>query len=220
VTFRGLWIKSLLHFLIPCNTDLENFRLNTFGESNMTQVLNSPSMPRRQLLSYVTGGTIAATTLAALYPVVRFLMAPTTEGAAAGVISKDKKGNPILVDKLLAETQISTPVLSLGLEVNGGDPTYIIVDNQKEIAWYGVNAVCTHLGCVVPWDAGANKFICQCHGSQYDAQGGLVRGPAPLPLALVKAEVKNNQVLFSPWTEDDFRCTEKSCNKKPYWVGA
>ena len=33
-------------------------------------------------------------------------------------------------------------------------------------------------GCVVPWDSGANKFICPCHGSQYDTNGKVVRGPA------------------------------------------
>jgi cytochrome b6-f complex iron-sulfur subunit len=186
----------------------------------MQESLQPPSMPRRQLLSYLTGGTIAATTLAALYPVVRYFIAPTPEGAAAGVIASNVKGEPILVDKLMATAQGGIPILTQGLEVSGGNPTYIVVDEQKEIAHYGINAICTHMGCVVPWDAGANKFICPCHASQYDAQGGLLRGPAPLPLAFVKAEVKDNQVLFSPWTEEDFRCTTMSCNKKPYWVAS
>jgi cytochrome b6-f complex iron-sulfur subunit len=119
----------------------------------------------------------------------------------------------LLIDKLLATAQGSIPVLTQGLEVSGGNPTYIVVGDQKEIARYGINAICTHMGCVVPWDAGANKFICPCHASQYDAQGGLLRGPAPLPLALVKAEVQDNKVIFSPWTEDDFRCTTMSCNE-------
>ena len=49
-----------------------------------------------------------------------------------------------------------------------GDPTYLIVNEGGEIGEFGLNAICTHLGCVVPWDSGANKFICPCHGSQYD----------------------------------------------------
>lgn len=32
-----------------------------------------------------------------------------------------------------------------------GDPTYLIVKNDGGIENYGLNAVCTHLGCVVPW---------------------------------------------------------------------
>ena len=61
-----------------------------------------------------------------------------------------------------------------------GDPTYLVVENDKKLATYGINAVCTHLGCVVPWNAAENKFICPCHGSQYNNQGKVVRGPAPL----------------------------------------
>lgn len=32
-----------------------------------------------------------------------------------------------------------------------GDPTYLIVDQDGKLENFGVNAVCTHLGCVVPW---------------------------------------------------------------------
>jgi len=49
-----------------------------------------------------------------------------------------------------------------------GDATYLIVDEGKVIRDYGINAVCTHLGCVVPWNKAANKYMCPCNGSQYD----------------------------------------------------
>jgi cytochrome b6-f complex iron-sulfur subunit len=61
-----------------------------------------------------------------------------------------------------------------------GDPTYLVVENDRTLATYGINAVCTHLGCVVPWNTAEKKFICPCHGSQYNNQGKVVRGPAPL----------------------------------------
>ena len=70
--------------------------------------------------------------------------------------------------------------------------------------------VCTHLGCVVPWSAAQNKYMCPCHGSQYAPNGAVVRGPAPLPLALAHCDVaEDGKILFSPWTEDDFRTGEK-----------
>lgn len=61
-----------------------------------------------------------------------------------------------------------------------GDATYLVVTNNAEIESYGLNAVCTHLGCVVPWNNAENKFMCPCHGSQYNAEGKKIRGPAPL----------------------------------------
>jgi len=61
-----------------------------------------------------------------------------------------------------------------------GDPTYLVVEKDRTLATYAINAVCTHLGCVVPWNTAEKKFICPCHGSQYNDQGRVVRGPAPL----------------------------------------
>jgi cytochrome b6-f complex iron-sulfur subunit len=39
-----------------------------------------------------------------------------------------------------------------------GDPTYLVVKDDGTIENYGINAVCTHLGCVVPWVA--VRFAC------------------------------------------------------------
>jgi len=93
------------------------------------------------------------------------------------------------------------------------DPTYVVVEGDSTLRNYGINAVCTHLGCVVPWNASENKFMCPCHGSQYDETGKVVRGPAPLSLALANADVQDDKLVFSKWTETDFRT-----GKKPYWA--
>lgn len=38
----------------------------------------------------------------------------------------------------------------------------------------------------------------------------MVRGPAPLPLALAHCDVDDaGKIVFSPWTEPDFRTGEK-----------
>lgn len=52
---------------------------------------------------------------------------------------------------------------------------------------HAISTVCTHLGCIVkPNEEG---FECPCHGSRFDHEGGVVKGPAPqaLPWLQVKA---------------------------------
>ena len=53
---------------------------------------------------------------------------------------------------------------------------------------------CTHLGCTVPWDAAAQKFICPCHNSQFDMEGVVENPPAPRPLDLFVVRIENGEV--------------------------
>jgi cytochrome b6-f complex iron-sulfur subunit len=45
---------------------------------------------------------------------------------------------------------------------------------------YAISSVCTHLGCNVK--RSEEGFECPCHGSQFDENGQVVRGPAPKAL--------------------------------------
>lgn len=179
----------------------------------MAQVSGSadvPDMGRRQFMNLLTFGTITGTFLGALYPVIRYFIPPSTGGGGGGVTAKDALGNDIVVSEFLESHAAGERTLAQGLK---GDPTYVVVTEDKAIASYGLNAVCTHLGCVVPWNASENKFICPCHGSQYNNEGKVVRGPAPLSLALVHATVNDDKLAFTQWTETDFRTGED-----PWWA--
>lgn len=179
----------------------------------MTQISGNadvPDMGRRQFMNLLTFGTITGVAAGALYPVVSYFIPKSAGGTGSGITAKDKLGNDVVASEFLASHQAGDRSLAQGLK---GDPTYLIVTEDKQIASYGLNAVCTHLGCVVPWNASENKFICPCHGSQYNNEGKVVRGPAPLSLALVHADVKDDKVYLSNWEETDFRTGEE-----PWWI--
>lgn len=53
---------------------------------------------------------------------------------------------------------------------------------------------CTHLGCSVPWDQAAGKFVCPCHNSQFDQTGNVQSPPAPRPLDLFPVTILDGQV--------------------------
>jgi cytochrome b6-f complex iron-sulfur subunit len=156
-----------------------------------------PDMGRRQFMNLLTFGT------------VQYFVPPSSGAVGGGVTAKDALGNDIIVSKYLASHPAGDRTLAQGLK---GDPTYIVVEKDQSLAEYGINAVCTHLGCVVPWNASENKFICPCHGSQYNNEGKVVRGPAPLSLALAHATVADDKLTFTPWKETDFRTGEE-----PWW---
>jgi glycine/D-amino acid oxidase-like deaminating enzyme/nitrite reductase/ring-hydroxylating ferredoxin subunit len=43
---------------------------------------------------------------------------------------------------------------------------------------HAVSGRCTHLGCLVAWNAAERSWDCPCHGSRYTYQGQVIQGPA------------------------------------------
>jgi nitrite reductase/ring-hydroxylating ferredoxin subunit len=53
---------------------------------------------------------------------------------------------------------------------------------------HALSAVCTHLQCIVSWNAAERSWDCPCHGSRFDAGGRVVQGPALSDLPRVALE--------------------------------
>jgi Rieske Fe-S protein len=72
-----------------------------------------------------------------------------------------------------------------------GDESILLMWNDAadidSAAYHAVSARCTHQGCEVK---PAREFLtCPCHGSTFDREGRVVRGPAQAPLARFPVEV-------------------------------
>ncbi|MBN2013181.1 Rieske 2Fe-2S domain-containing protein [candidate division KSB1 bacterium] len=52
---------------------------------------------------------------------------------------------------------------------------YVCAD---ELTFKTLSLICTHQGCTIDWEASNNRFQCPCHGSQYNKDGKVTRGPA------------------------------------------
>merc|ERR1711933_67682 len=168
-----------------------------------------PDMQRRTIMNLLLVGatSIPVGWMAGGY--ILYFVPPGSGGSGGGLVALDAIGNEVTTKKWLETHDKGDRTLVQGLK---GDAHYLIVTAEKEIEKYAVNAVCTHLGCVVPWNRAQNKFMCPCHGSQYDNTGKVIRGPAPLSLAMAKVTDENGKVTLFPWTETDFRT-----NTDPWW---
>lgn len=129
-------------------------------------------------------------------------------GPGGAELCGDIDGQPISYESWVRKHKDNDRELVQGLK---GEPYYLI-STETGIKDFALLSVCTHLGCVVPWDKAKNKFCCPCHGSQYDENGKVVRGPAPLSLALAHTSTLKGNLALVPWTEQDFR-TETD----PWW---
>jgi cytochrome b6-f complex iron-sulfur subunit len=83
------------------------------------------------------------------------------------------------------------------IPVEGSPP-----DNYPKVKFWltntnqGVKAlykVCTHLGCLYSWSDQQEKFLCPCHGSEFEADGTYIRGPAPRDLDAFMIQVVDAQ---------------------------
>jgi len=168
-----------------------------------------PDMQRRTIMNLVLLGGAGVPVLWLGGGFVYFFIPPGGGGGGGGVSALDAKGDAVIAAEWAKANPYPGRSLVQGLK---GDAHYLIVKQDGTLEDYAINAVCTHLGCVVPWNRAANKYMCPCHGSQYDPTGKVIRGPAPLSLALAHLEQPDGKVVLTPWTETDFRT-----DTKPWW---
>ena len=57
---------------------------------------------------------------------------------------------------------------------------------------YALSMVCTHLGCTL--NVTGERLSCPCHGSEFDTQGRVLKGPADRPLRRLRVEERDGVV--------------------------
>lgn len=89
----------------------------------------------------------------------------------------------------LLEPRGSLRLLPAGWE----DPLYLVALDGGGFA--ALSSICTHRGCTV--DLGGPGFECPCHGSQYDREGQVQRGPASRALTRYPVRVMGDELRIA-----------------------
>lgn len=67
----------------------------------------------------------------------------------------------------------------------------VIIRREDEI--YALSLVCTHLGCTV--NVTAENLVCPCHGSIFDREGNVLKGPSDKALKRLDVEERGDKLV-------------------------
>jgi Rieske Fe-S protein len=143
-------------------------------------------MQRRDLLRLGARALLAAPAAALAVPAAGYLLVP-----------------PPASDRPLSRLKLA-PVSALAEGVSRVEYETVRVDGRRQarFAWVRrkgetltvFSPVCPHAGCLVNWEAGAAKFICPCHQSEFAADGAWISGPSLDNLRSLKSEVSDGDL--------------------------
>lgn len=72
----------------------------------------------------------------------------------------------------------------------------VLISRTAQDTFAAVTAVCTHEACTINGISGS-IYVCPCHGSQFSATGGVVKGPAAQPLRQFTTRFSGNVLTIT-----------------------
>lgn len=133
---------------------------------------------RRTFVDYLLGGGLAVWAVGFMAPVISYLWPAQRRGPSVQTVPAGKESD---------YTEWQTKMVAIA-----GHPVMVVRTPQGFKAF---SAICTHLGCIVQWDAGRKQIACPCHAGFFDVTGKVVSGPPPKPLTEHGIAIVNGEVL-------------------------
>jgi len=138
------------------------------------------TVSRRGFLKYgLLGFSGLATFAGVLTPVIAYLWPPArTSGATVG--------------RVAVASTVDLPSGQGGVFSVANKP--VIVIHTTEGDHIALSATCTHLGCILFWNAERRVIACPCHEAYFNTAGAVISGPPPAPLESYRVQVEGDQI--------------------------
>ncbi|HEY3355017.1 MAG TPA: Rieske 2Fe-2S domain-containing protein [Polyangia bacterium] len=136
---------------------------------------------RRSFVDWLLATSLGATLVAALYPVLRFVVPPKVAEAPT---------RSVLAGRLSALPPNTGRVFRFGAR-----PGILVRTPAGELVAF--SAVCTHLNCTVQYRPDFQHIWCACHNGHYDLAGKNVAGPPPRPLEAYRVDVRGDEIFVT-----------------------
>jgi Rieske Fe-S protein len=106
-----------------------------------------------------------------------------------------------VVNNEITVTLTSSPIANKNtralVEYNNGNGA-VLVEHNSDDTYKALSGICTHQSCLVSAFDGSNSvFVCPCHGSQFDLNGNVKKGPANTKLKTYSTRIENNSLVIT-----------------------
>jgi menaquinol-cytochrome c reductase iron-sulfur subunit len=155
---------------------------------------------RRRFLNRISLALSGLAAAVVSVPIIAYLLSPLLqpppdEWRDLGLVQNFRVGETVLV-------AIDDPSSLPWAGETARTALWVRRNADQDFIAFGLN--CTHLGCPVNWRAGAELFLCPCHGGVYYSDGSVAGGPPPRPLVRYAVRIGDSdrvQVLTRPLTQ-------------------
>ena len=117
---------------------------------------------------------------------------PSTSGQTTSQSSQPKQGGQ--ANGPIANKDSLLPGSLVYFEYPKGYPNVLL--KRSDGSLIALSMLCTHVCCQTVFDSTANEVYCPCHGSIFDENGVVLRGPANTPLPTVELNVDSNGDIY------------------------
>jgi cytochrome b6-f complex iron-sulfur subunit len=123
------------------------------------------------------------------------LEACAQQGSSLPSASTSMCGASLCIDLTEAANAALTQVNG-ALLIDSSNDTIMVI-RATDTTVIALSAICTHAGCSMDFVPASHLLNCPCHGSQFDEDGQVVRGPARRALRGYTATLASNVITIT-----------------------
>ena len=149
---------------------------------------------RRRLLLQLGGGAVAVVWVLSVLP--RGKLGPLASQPGSNAVTTPTPGTSTSGTLIGSVKDLQSRGYLDFFDPKSGDPAVAVLTTDGV---YAFDAICTHAGCQVNYDAGRRLLVCPCHGATFDPDNGaaVISGPAPTPLPPIRVTESSDGNVYA-----------------------
>lgn len=142
---------------------------------------------RRAFLEWAIGLLGGAIGVALGIPIVGYLLAPLRTRRRRQLIPLMAEAD-LPLEGEVAEVLYTVPIQDGWRRRREVRIAYVVNRGEQLLV---LSNLCTHTGCGVRWESERQRFVCPCHGGEFDMEGRVMKEPPPRPLRRIAHQLRD-----------------------------